>query len=111
MREHFKDRIPNPLEYRNFQITRIDFVHLSDQFNPRKHNPREALIIARLQVFRTAGIDIRLIADLQDQLDDVFGQKIAVGGGLDDGCCAIRVELIRRAEGFAIIDYALTTSY
>ena|SRR3989344_306669 len=111
MKEYLKDREPTPKEYRDYHIARLDFVHMSDTYDPRLHNPREKIIIARMQLLRSAHIVVKLLTDLFEELNDIRGLRIAVGGGLEDGCCEIRAGLIQEAGGIPVIDLSLTTKY
>lgn len=81
-----EEKIITAAEYLKMGFGRIDWVHMATEEGPL-HNPRERLIIKRMQDLKEGGIDVHVIGnELDEDLDGVEGHKIIVGGGIGDVC-------------------------
>lgn len=106
---YWADRDPNIREYVENGIARIDFVHMTLVPWPA-HSTRDRLIIARADKLLKGGVNV-IEVNLYDQLDGIHGNRIIVGGGLEDECVVTRAKFLQQqGAGQVIIDLALTTS-
>lgn len=115
-KRYFQDREPSIEDFLRASISRLDWVDMSLEIS-EDHNPRERIIINRLKTLipglEKHGIEVILVSadDLESHLENVTNKTIAVGGGLEDVCCEIRITKINESGGKGILDLSLTTKY
>lgn len=107
---YWPDRNVKAREYFQAGIYRVDFVHVTLAAWPA-YDDRYRLIIKRANELLKAGIPL-IEANLYDQLDGMHGEKVVVGGAIENECVLTRAKFLKaQGAGQVIIDLALTADH